>query len=473
VPNTTISSSAVNSDFSDIATALTDSIAADGQTPITSPLKALNGTLNLPAWTFSADDTSGLYLEATGNVGLVAGGFGIQVNSTGVTATEAVDSAPGTLYAVGDLITLTGGTAVKQTILQVATLSGSGVATVTIVDGGLYTTAPANPVSQGSTTGLGSGATFTLTTGAADLISNASGTALWQLLGSTSYMAAAMVIPNGLQLANYIGASNIAAAIGLSAAPPGSSFKNLAIKVATTTTCTLSADFIVVTNGTAYQTLAFNQSINLGTTGANALDTGTIAIDTWYYIWAIAQPNGTVAGLASASSTTPTMPSGYTYKARVGAIQTIHSTATLYGSWQFGRKAQYVIGLASTAATPLIVSGVIGSYDLTSPTLASITVTGNGKFVPTTAASIRLVAFTEYKGGSNGRILITPSAAYSGLNNGPVGSNGMIYPYAFDAAATLAASSGVIEILLESSAIYAATNNNGPAIGCLGWEDNL
>jgi hypothetical protein len=203
----------VNSDFSDIATALTDSIAADGQTPITSPLKQGNGTLSLPAWTFVADTSAGLYLAAVGNVGLVAGGFGIQVNSIGVDVTAAVASAAGSGYVVGELITLTGGTAVKQAILQVATLSGSGVATVTIFDGGLYTTAPSNPASQGSTSGIGSGATFTLTTGVTDLVSSSSGTALWQLLGSTSYMASAMVLANGLALANYIGASNLAAAI--------------------------------------------------------------------------------------------------------------------------------------------------------------------------------------------------------------------------------------------------------------------
>ncbi len=93
----------------------------------------------------------------------------------GVTAATVV--ASGTGYAVGDLITLTssvinnimGGAGV---VLQVATLSGSGVATVTVVNqiagsaapvGGSYFTRQVNPIAQASTTGSGTGATFSIT----------------------------------------------------------------------------------------------------------------------------------------------------------------------------------------------------------------------------------------------------------------------------------------------------------------------
>lgn len=56
--------------------------------------------------------------------------------------------------------------------------------------------------------------------------------------------------------------------------------------------------------------------------GANALDTGSMANTTWYYSWVIAKADGTVAGLASASSTAPTMPADYIYKRRVGSFRT-------------------------------------------------------------------------------------------------------------------------------------------------------
>lgn len=55
--------------------------------------------------------------------------------------------------------------------------------------------------------------------------------------------------------------------------------------------------------------------------GANALDAGTEAVSTWYYLWVIYNPTtGTTASLLSTSSTAPTLPSGYTFKALAGAI---------------------------------------------------------------------------------------------------------------------------------------------------------
>lgn len=55
-------------------------------------------------------------------------------------------------------------------------------------------------------------------------------------------------------------------------------------------------------------------TVDISTPGAGGLDTGSEASDTWYYLWLIAKPDGTVAGLLSLSSTSPTMPSGYVYK---------------------------------------------------------------------------------------------------------------------------------------------------------------
>ena len=68
----------------------------------------------------------------------------------------------GTGYAVGDTINLG-----NSVVLTVATLSGSGVATVTVASAGYLSSGstPSNPVSQVTTSGAGSGATFNLTWG--------------------------------------------------------------------------------------------------------------------------------------------------------------------------------------------------------------------------------------------------------------------------------------------------------------------
>lgn len=63
-------------------------------------------------------------------------------------------------------------------------------------------------------------------------------------------------------------------------------------------------------------------TVNITAGGANGLDTGSEAANTWYYIWLIYNPGtSTYAGLFSTSSTSPTMPSGYTKKRRVGSVR--------------------------------------------------------------------------------------------------------------------------------------------------------
>lgn len=73
-PGTTISSTSVNSDFSDIASALTGSVSADGQTAITGQLRFPSGTAAAPAITFASDLTTGMYYIGTGHLGFTAAG---------------------------------------------------------------------------------------------------------------------------------------------------------------------------------------------------------------------------------------------------------------------------------------------------------------------------------------------------------------------------------------------------------------
>lgn len=94
--------------------------------------------------------------------------------------TAAAVVAGGTGYVVGDQITLPLGPTTSAPIgapvvLQVATLAGSAVATVTVVNqilgsatpqGGSYFAVQTGTIAQSTTTGVGTGATFTLTQGA-------------------------------------------------------------------------------------------------------------------------------------------------------------------------------------------------------------------------------------------------------------------------------------------------------------------
>lgn len=85
----------------------------------------------------------------------------ILTKGSGITGTPTV-SAGGSGYTVGDQITLAGGTALSAAILQVSTVSLGAITAVSVIRNGIYTATPSNPVSQATTTGSGSGATFTV-----------------------------------------------------------------------------------------------------------------------------------------------------------------------------------------------------------------------------------------------------------------------------------------------------------------------
>jgi hypothetical protein len=72
-------------------------------------------------------------------------------------------------------------------------------------------------------------------------------------------------------------------------------------------------------------------TLNFATTGLNGLDTGSLVANTWYYIWAILNPTtGATGFLASTSSTSPTMPSGFTVRRLLPfPVRTWVATATL------------------------------------------------------------------------------------------------------------------------------------------------
>lgn len=74
VTGTTILSAAVNSDLSDIATALTQSVATTGVSTLTGPLKLASGSVTAPSLTFSSATGTGFYLSGTNEFSWTAAG---------------------------------------------------------------------------------------------------------------------------------------------------------------------------------------------------------------------------------------------------------------------------------------------------------------------------------------------------------------------------------------------------------------
>jgi hypothetical protein len=107
---------------------------------------------------------------------------------------------------------------------------------------------------------------------------------------------------------------------------------------------------------------AANYDADITASGAGGLDAGAEASSTWYHVWLIAKADGTKAALLSLSSTSPTMPSGYIYKRRIGTvrnnsasdfndfIQVTHGPdrLTSYRNWTEADHSVNVVGVGST-----------------------------------------------------------------------------------------------------------------------------
>lgn len=248
-------------------------------------------------------------------------------------------------------------------------------------------------------------------------------------------------------------------------------FKNLKITNGATpdSQVTITADVVVLADGSGIskQFAAVNVTASSGSVGANALDAGTVANSTWYAIWLIGKSDGTVAALLSTSGTAPTMPSGYTYKYRLGWVRT-DGTAKFNRFVQRDKKVRYMVVAASaTPGLPLMVSAASGNT--TTPSYTTLDVS---PYVPSTAAAITVLLRAITAGGSGQRLIVmNPSPAYG------LGANGVNPPVASSVATD--ATQGISPYFTESTiqfetaqTLYYACQATCYA-NCMGWEDNI
>lgn len=224
----------------------------------------------------------------------------------------------------------------------------------------------------------------------------------------------------------------------------------------------VSADQLIVGAGELVSSLSgINLSFNGLTKGANGIDTGVLAASTWYSVWVIWN-GSTAAGLLSLSATAPTMPAGYTHKARVGWIRTDGTTNKYPFSFsQVGRRVQYKVASGSNVLNmPIIISGVQGN--MATPLWVSASVTA---FVPPTAKTIVVSAING--GVSGGNALVAPNSSYGA--GGSVSNLVAIQAGGGSNAVMVVQGS----LLMESMNIYYVGSSTGNAVACSGWEDNL
>lgn len=231
-------------------------------------------------------------------------------------------------------------------------------------------------------------------------------------------------------------------------------FKNLKVTNGATANSqvAITVDEIALeTSGNLYYTArTVSVTASTGSSGANGLDTGSVAASTWYSVWVIY--NGTtVASLLSLSSTTPTLPSGYTYKARVGWVLT-DGSRNLMRTLQYGRKTQYQVTAATNTAT---LPGMAGG------TATAWTAVAIAAFVPPTACRIDVSAFSDGSGFDVGVVPNNGYATSGGLTN--------VYPLFITSGDFI-----TVEMAIEGSNIYwSSAGSVDNALACFGWEDNL
>ncbi|WP_143038296.1 hypothetical protein [Pseudomonas saponiphila] len=234
----------------------------------------------------------------------------------------------------------------------------------------------------------------------------------------------------------------------------------------TSSTASFAADEIFVENSSSsYQVLrSVSISPNLSSSGVNGLDTGVSAVSTWYSVWVIW--NGTTtAGLFSLSSTSPTMPAGYTHKARVGWVRSDATPANKYplSFVQSGRRVNYKVASGSNLTSlPMVISGVQGSPNV--PTWVSASILG---IVPVTSGVGYFTARVQSPGGS---VIVAPSNQYGSTSdavNPPVLTIGV--------AGSSPATTGIFgfNLIFESTNIYYGSSDAAGQVRITGWEDNL
>jgi len=189
----------------------------------------------------------------------------------------------------------------------------------------------------------------------------------------------------------------------------GGLYSNLSIKNNTTNPnyqVDVSADTVLLEDSSKaiLRIDALSETVDISSSGANGLDTGSEAGSTWYHIWAIAKADGTKDCLLSASATAPTLPAGYTYKAYLGAVYN-------NGSGDFIAFHQYDNNV-SIMETGVLAGGTESSY--TSVSLAAA--------VPSTAKTI--TGFMSAIGGEASQPGGYIAATSAGLNPVTVQSGG-------------------------------------------------
>lgn len=123
LPNTIMSATAVNANFTDAGHELTNSVARDGQSTMTGQLKLADGTVEAPGFAFGTDPNTGFRRASADEMRWVGGGVDrLYIDSTGKMFALGDFDVAGGLYVQGTI----GGSALDQ-IAALEGVTGTGL----------------------------------------------------------------------------------------------------------------------------------------------------------------------------------------------------------------------------------------------------------------------------------------------------------------------------------------------------------
>ena len=197
-----------------------------------------------------------------------------------------------------------------------------------------------------------------------------------------------------------------------------------------------------------------NITTGTGTSTTNGMDGEAPGTSSWLYIWLIDNGSATaaLASLASGNGLAPSLPSGYTYKCRVGAMR-VDGGGNLLNTLQYGNWVQYI-------TTVVLINGTSGTPG--TPTWTPISVLSA---VPPTAVQIRLILQGSQPGSEIA--IAAPNNSYGKIDSSnppPLGTG----------AGTSGLSAVVFgNFLLESTDVYYASSIAASGLWVLGWKDSV
>jgi len=182
--------------------------------------------------------------------------------------------------------------------------------------------------------------------------------------------------------------------------------RNLTMSVtAASATATVTADEVIVSTalgGSQYRIGSFNKTINLGTTGAGGMDTGTAPANGFVAVYAIYNPVSGASGLLGVNATSvrapevyggANMPAGYTASALV-SVWPVHSVASQFA---IGQQADRAISISPKSA----------------PSLTALSITA---IVPINARLVNLACgVVKSSAGTGVSLSVTGSASQAGI----------------------------------------------------------